>query len=264
MVFHAAAYKHVHLLEKNEFRGVYNNVVGTKIVVDACLAHDVHTMVLISTDKAVHPTSVMGMSKRVAELIVEEARVRRGDRKTKFATVRFGNVLGSNGSVIPIFEEQIASGGPVTVTHPEVTRYFMTISEASALVIQAGAMAESTNGVFVLDMGEPLKIATLAEQIIEMAGKEPVYTTPINTNEIQIIFSGLKRGEKLHEELFIKGRVPHPTTHPRIYSSEESLGREGLSDNLLRFWEILVSSDGSEKTVWAGHLIKLLNAIDER
>ena len=261
-VFHAAAYKHVHLLENNEFRGLYNNVVGTKVVVEACVANGVDSMVLISTDKAVRPTSVMGMSKRVAELIVETAKAEGGVGKTKFATVRFGNVLGSNGSVIPIFEDQIAHGGPVTVTDPLVTRYFMTIPEASSLVIQAAALAQDSSGIFVLDMGEPVQITLLAERLIEMAGRKPTYDPPEGTDQIQIVFTGLKPGEKLHEELFISSGEPRATAHPRIFKADDSLRVGGLAGKLDVLYEKLRSQDASVARDWGVFLDDFLRSVD--
>ena len=221
VVFHAAAYKHVHLLERNDFSGLFNNVIGTKRLVDACLAHTVSKMVLVSTDKAVRPSSVMGMSKRVAEVVVEFARRSAECRGIKFSVVRFGNVLGSNGSVVPIFREQIAAGGPVTVTDPGVTRYFMTIPEAASLVIQAaGIQGESC--LFVLDMGDPLSIQSLARSLIEMAGKVVTFSKPRSDGEIQIKFIGLKPGEKMHEDLFANADGVRATSHPRILEAPRS------------------------------------------
>ena len=262
IAFHAAAYKHVHLLENNEFRGLYNNVIGTKIIVDACVASGVDSMVLISTDKAVRPTSLMGMSKRVAELIVKTVRGSGGAGETRFAVVRFGNVLGSNGSVIPIFEEQIRGGGPVTVTDPLVTRYFMTMPEASSLVIQASAMSLDSSDIFVLDMGDPVQITLLAERLIEMAGKKSTYDAPASRDEIQIIFTGLKPGEKLHEELFISSEAPRPTAHPRIFSVHDSPPAEYLADQLEVLCETLQCHDGSVDRAWGEFLSDFLRSID--
>ena len=233
VVFHAAAYKHVHLLERNVLSGVYNNVVGTKCVVDACLKHSVSKMVLISTDKAVKPSSVMGMSKRIAELVVESARFDKECSGTSFSIVRFGNVLGSNGSVVPIFREQVTNGGPVTVTSPEVTRYFMTIPEAASLVIQAAGL-RGTSCLFVLDMGEPVSILSLAERIITMTGKKVTFSSPKSDGEIQVKFTGLKPGEKLHEDLFFTEQGISTTSHPRILEASPSVHRTNVQELLTK------------------------------
>lgn len=196
LVFHTAAFKHVPLAESNPDEAILTNVIGTKNIVDACRTAEVSTMVLISTDKAVHSSSVMGASKRVAELICQAAN--KNNNKTNFITVRFGNVLGSTGSVIPLFERQLALGGPLTVTHPDVTRYFMTVREAVELVLQASALPVEEIGkdsVFVLDMGEPVRIQDLARQMLRLYGKK-------GETDIQIEFIGLRPGEKLHESLF--------------------------------------------------------------
>ena len=206
VVFHAAAYKHVPLMEANPLESVRNNALATKVVADAAVAHGAARFVLVSTDKAVNPKTVMGQSKAVCEWVVE-AYGARTDVSTRFVAVRFGNVLGSSGSVIPIFRRQIARGGPVTVTHPEMTRFFMTIPEAASLVIQAGAIGGEGH-VFVLDMGEPVKIVDLAEQMIRLSGKE--------AGEIGIDFVGTRPGEKLHEELWGEGEQVFATAHPKI------------------------------------------------
>jgi FlaA1/EpsC-like NDP-sugar epimerase len=217
VVFHAAAYKHVRMVQENAISGIRNNVLGTLALVQAALKYKVKLFVLISTDKAVRPTSVMGASKRVAEMIVQAlARTAKPDQV--FAMVRFGNVLGSTGSVVPLFQEQIANGGPVKVTHPDVTRYFMLIPEAAQLVVQAAAMAESGQ-VFVLDMGEPVKIFKLAETMIELAGMT-VISDANPEGDIAIKLVGLRDGEKLHEELQI-GRDVSATRHSRIMRSNE-------------------------------------------
>jgi FlaA1/EpsC-like NDP-sugar epimerase len=206
VVFHAAAYKHVPLMEANPLESLRNNALATKVVADAAVTHGVARFVLVSTDKAVNPKTVMGQSKAICEWVVE-AYGAREDISTRFVAVRFGNVLGSSGSVIPIFRRQIEKGGPVTVTHPEMTRFFMTIPEAASLVIQAGAIGGEGH-VFVLDMGEPVKIVELAEQMIRLSGKDP--------GEIGIDFVGARSGEKLHEELWGESETVVATAHPKI------------------------------------------------
>jgi FlaA1/EpsC-like NDP-sugar epimerase len=237
VVFHAAAYKHVRMVEENAAAGMRNNIWGTLNVAEAAMRGGVELFVLISTDKAVRPSSVMGASKRVAEMIIQAFASRRGCATT-FSIVRFGNVLGSTGSVVPLFNGQIARGGPVKVTHPEVTRYFMLIPEAAQLVIQASAMAEKSE-VYVLDMGEPIKILRLAKTMIELAGKS-LRNADNPDGDISIEFTGLQQGEKLFEELNI-GRDISQTAHPRIMRSSEAyltwdeLGYElGILDRELR------------------------------
>ncbi len=218
-VYHAAAYKHVPMVEHNPIEGVQNNIVGTLQTAEAAAAAGVSTFVLISTDKAVRPTNVMGATKRFAELILQGLAQQGGP--TRFCMVRFGNVLASSGSVVPVFREQIRHGGPVTVTHEEVTRYFMTIPEAAQLVLQAGALGQGGD-VFVLDMGEPVRILDLARQMIRLSGLE-VKEGDDGEGDIEIRITGLRPGEKLYEELLI-GERDEPTEHPRIRrASEESL-----------------------------------------
>ena len=218
-VYHAAAYKHVPMVEHNPIEGVQNNVMGTLHAAEAAAAAGVSTFVLISTDKAVRPTNVMGATKRFAELILQGLAQQGGP--TRFCMVRFGNVLASSGSVVPVFREQIRHGGPVTVTHPEVTRYFMTIPEAAQLVLQASALGQGGD-VFVLDMGEPVRILDLARQMIRLSGLD-VKEGEEGEGDVEIRITGLRPGEKLYEELLI-GERDEPTEHPRIRrASEESL-----------------------------------------
>lgn len=217
-VYHAAAYKHVPMVEDNPGEGVRNNVFGTLHMAQAAAASGAHRFVLISTDKAVRPTNVMGATKRMAELVLQALT---GEHpQTLFCMVRFGNVLGSSGSVVPLFRKQLASGGPLTVTHAEVTRYFMTIPEAAQLVLQAGAMGLGGD-VFVLDMGEPVKIVDLARRMVQLSGLT-VRDASHPQGDIEIAITGLRPGEKLYEELLI-GDNPEPTEHPRIMKAHEPL-----------------------------------------
>ena len=216
-VYHAAAYKHVPIVEYNPFEGVINNAKGTYHCVKAAIESHVDTFVLISTDKAVRPTNIMGASKRLAELVCQG--FSNQNPHTKISMVRFGNVLGSSGSVVPLFTKQIAKGGPITVTHPEVTRYFMTIPEAANLVIQAGAMAKGGE-VFVLDMGKPVKIVDLARRMIHLSGYE-VKDNRNPSGDIEIVFSGLRPGEKLYEELIIGDDNIENTQHSLIMQARE-------------------------------------------
>ena len=223
-VFHAAAYKHVPLVEDNLFEGIKNNLFGTLVVSEAAIAVGVKKFVLISTDKAVRPTNIMGASKRFAELVLQALSTTQN--KTIFAMVRFGNVLDTSGSVVPLFRQQIKSGGPVTVTHPDVTRYFMTISEAAQLVIQAGAMTVQrpktgqAAPVYLLDMGAPVKIFDLARQMIELSGLT-VYDNATADGDIEIEITGLRPGEKLYEELLI-GEAASDSSHPKIKFAAEN------------------------------------------
>ncbi|TBF71769.1 polysaccharide biosynthesis protein [Rhizobium leguminosarum] len=219
-LYHAAAYKHVPLVEHNAVEGIKNNVMGTLVAARAANKCGVSNFVLISTDKAVRPTNVMGASKRLAEMVLQALAAESAtDRmRTNFSMVRFGNVLGSSGSVVPLFRQQIKEGGPVTLTHPDITRYFMTISEASQLVIQAGAMAEGGD-VFLLDMGEPVRIADLARKMVELSGLA-VRDEDNPEGDIELSVTGLRPGEKLFEELLI-GDNPKTTEHPRIMKARE-------------------------------------------
>ena len=232
-VYHAAAYKHVPLVEHNVVEGIRNNVNGTLTLAEASIAAGVEAFILISTDKAVRPTNIMGASKRMAEMICQSLAQSSHNSGTKLSMVRFGNVLGSSGSVIPLFQRQIAEGGPITVTHPDITRFFMTIPEAAQLVIQAGAMAQGGD-VFVLDMGDPVRIADLAAQMARLHGLKPVpfsnaQRVKTKPDEIGIVFTQLRPGEKLYEELLINGD-PKPTAHPRILTATDLCGSpEALS-----------------------------------
>lgn len=241
-VYHAAAYKHVPLVESNSVSGIKNNLLGTWRTAEAAICSGVENFVLISTDKAVRPTNVMGASKRFAELVLQGLSKREADRHSiRFAIVRFGNVLGSSGSVTPLFRQQINEGGPVTVTHPDITRYFMTIPEASSLVIQAGSMGCSGD-VYVLDMGEPVKIKNLAKQMINLTGLS-VRDVKHPDGDIEIVFTGLRNGEKLYEELLIGDDV-QKTEHPMIMRAEEvMLEWDALYPIVVRMQEALDSYD---------------------
>ena len=233
-IFHAAAYKHVPIVENNIVEGFENNVLGTYALAMAAKKFNVKNFTLISTDKAVRPTNIMGATKRFAELICQA--LSKSDTETVFSMVRFGNVLGSSGSVVPKFTQQIQRGGPVTVTHREITRYFMTIPEASQLVLQASAMARGGD-VFVLDMGTPIKIYDLAESMIRLKGMLPYTIEKLEDikpalGDIPILISGLREGEKLYEELLV-GEDSSPTDHPRILTaSEVSVPLKTLEDSL--------------------------------
>lgn len=239
-VYHAAAYKHVPMVEHNMIEGLSNNVLGTLACAEAAISTNVEAFILVSTDKAVRPTNVMGASKRLAELVCQALGAEQ--KTTLFSMVRFGNVLGSSGSVVPLFRRQIAAGGPVTVTHPNITRYFMTIPEAAQLVIQAGAMARGGD-VFVLDMGESVNIADLAAHMIRLSGLEPIFPQSEDgtsaqhekhSGDIEIVFTGLRPGEKLYEELLIGNNVSD-TRHSRIMTAHEvSLAWDELAQLLTR------------------------------
>lgn len=221
VIYHTAAHKHVPLMESNIEEAVTNNILGTKNIVDAAIQFGVQRLVMISTDKAIRPVSVMGGTKRIAEMLVLDAA---HQHQRAFSVVRFGNVLGSRGSVVPRFKRQIAAGGPVTVTHPEMKRYFMTIPEAVHLVLQASALSRGAEN-YILDMGQPVRILDLAEDLIRLSGFEP-------GKDIQIIFTGIRPGEKLSEDLWDKGFAYSPTTHPDIHrvDSEEIISSDGLRD----------------------------------
>lgn len=246
-VYHAAAYKHVPLVEYNVVEGVRNNVFGTWYAAEAAISAGVETFVLISTDKAVRPTNVMGASKRLAELVLQALAQRQS--ATRFCMVRFGNVLGSSGSVVPLFREQIRKGGPITVTHKDIIRYFMTIPEAAQLVLQAGAMGKGGD-VYVLDMGEPVKIADLAKRMIHLMGLE--VKDDIHPNgDIEIKYTGLRPGEKLYEELLIGEKV-RETAHPRIMAADEVYLTWPEMESLLLQLDALCDSFAVE------HIIELL------
>ena len=263
LVFHAAALKHVPMVEYNPLEGLNTNVLGTRNVADACRRAGVAAMVLVSTDKAVNPPNVMGASKRLAESYCQALDLLRqaGESNTRFVTVRFGNVLGSTGSVVPLFQRQLAGGGPLTVTHPEMTRYFMTIREAVELVLQASVLGTATppeeaGRIYVLDMGDPVKIVDLARQMIRLAGLKP-------DKDVEIRFTGLRPGEKMHEELFHGGEALMPTSHPGLHlaaprtADAELLGRnldelaalvrQGEGDKALRLLQRLVPEFRGER-----------------
>ena len=245
VVIHAAAHKHVPLMEINPGEAIKNNIIGTKVVADAADKYGVTNFVMISTDKAVNPTSLMGSSKRIAEMYIQDLNK---TSKTHFVTVRFGNVLGSNGSVVPIFKKQIAQGGPVTVTHPEMKRYFMTIPEASQLVLQTATMGKGGE-IFVLDMGEPVKIVDLARELITLSGFKP-------GEDIEIAFTGKRPGEKLFEELSIKGENMQPTRHPKIGIWENiPMDRQTLHAGINELLEIAQNQNHSEIISKVKHLV---------
>ena len=241
-VYHAAAYKHVPLVEENPFEAVFNNIIGTQACVQAAIDAEVETFVLISTDKAVRPTNIMGATKRFSEMILQSLAAKEDiAKRTRITMVRFGNVLGSSGSAIPLFQQQISDGGPLTVTDPEVVRYFMTIPEAAELVIQAGAMGQGGD-LFVLDMGEPVQILELAKRLISLSGKE-VKNEENPEGDIEIIFTGLRPGEKLFEELLIGDDV-RDTQHRQIFkANEEYISWKEVEEYLIEIKEASSSSD---------------------
>ena len=235
VIFHAAAHKHVPMMESNPGEAIKNNILATRLLGELAGEHGVETFVMISTDKAVRPTSIMGATKRVAELSILDLR---GKYQTRYEAVRFGNVIGSAGSVVPIFREQIRRGGPVTVTHPEMRRYFMTIPEAAQLVLQAGAMGEGGE-IFILDMGEPVRILDLAEEMITLTGLRPYV-------DMDIVFTGLRPGEKLFEELELSGEQIAKTRHPKIFIGRLNAYPPEEIDRALRFLaEIARDGDGT-------------------
>ena len=245
IIFHAAAHKHVPLMETNPEEAIKNNVVGTYNIAHLAHKYNVEKMVLISTDKAVNPTNVMGASKRVCEMVMQY--MSQTYKNTKFTSVRFGNVLGSNGSVIPLFTKQIEAGGPVTVTHPDIIRYFMTIPEAVSLVLEAATMS-SGGETFVLDMGQPVKIVTLAENLIKMYGYEPY-------KDMQIEFCGLRQGEKLYEELLLSTENLKETYNKKIFiMDQQNIDCDLFKDNLKRFFEVSFANN-SDATVSMLHSV---------
>lgn len=239
LVFHAAAYKHVPLMEDNPAEAFSTNVLGTQNICELCLETNVHKMILVSTDKAVNPTNIMGASKRVAELLC--LMNQKKSQTTKFIAVRFGNVLGSSGSVIPRFKDQIANGGPLTVTHPQITRYFMSISEASQLILQAGSMGTGSD-IFILEMGQSVKILELAEQMIAMAGLKPHIDIPIT-------YSGLRPGEKLFEELSGNDEIIEKTNHTKVFRVSNKEFPPNMEQTLLKLLQDSGESIENKKQV---------------
>lgn len=245
VLFHAAAYKHVPLVEANALEGIRNNVLGTKVITDMAFELGVRNVVLISSDKAVRPTNVMGATKRWAELLFHDTAIRAATQGTgqRFSAVRFGNVLGSNGSVVPLFKEQIAAGGPVTLTDPAMTRYFMSIREAAELIVQAGALSEGGD-VFLLDMGKPILIKDLAENMIRLAGFS-VRDDQHPDGDIQIVAVGKRPGEKMYEELFYDDTTASPTRHQKIMRSPHTDDKRNIKDDLAALVSALQAEDES-------------------
>jgi FlaA1/EpsC-like NDP-sugar epimerase len=248
VVFHAAAYKHVPLMEANPLESVRNNTLATRVIAEVAVEFGVERFVLVSTDKAVNAKTVMGQSKALCEWIVEVYGARR-DIATRFVAVRFGNVLGSSGSVVPIFRRQIERGGPVTVTHPEMTRFFMTIPEAVSLIVQAGSIGRSGQ-VFVLDMGEPVSIVELARNMIRLSGKEP-------DRDVAIEFVGVRPGEKLHEELWGEGESAGETPHPKILAvTRPTIDAAWLEDELAELERLVADGETLELVAKLGGMMK--------
>ena len=241
IIFHAAAYKHVPLMEEFPCEAVRTNVGGTQILAETAIKYNVKKFIMISSDKAVHPSNVMGASKRLAEMYIQSlgTAIKEGKIKgeTSFVTTRFGNVLGSNGSVIPLFRKQIAEGGPVSITHPEIIRYFMTIPEACRLVLEAAFLGKG-NDVFVFDMGEPVKILDLAKKMIRLSGLRPDI-------DIKIEYSGLRPGEKLYEELLYKKETTIPTKNPKIFHAQSI--RKEYDDLRLKIEKLLEIANTSSR-----------------
>ena len=261
IVFHAAAYKHVPIVEHNPISGIYNNVFSTETVCKACIDSDVRQMVLISTDKAVRPENIMGASKRLAEMIIQDYAEQEKIKKIKdpnyaiklFSMVRFGNVLASSGSVVPLFKKQISNGGPITLTHKDIVRYFMTITEAVQLVLNSATMAEGGD-VFLLDMGEPIKISSLAEQMIKLSGLT-IKNDENPRGDIEIVETGLRPGEKLFEELLINAEAK-PTSHPLIFKGiEKTMQSSELWKNLKNMRKYLIENDVENSLIMLSKLV---------
>ena len=247
IIFHAAAYKHVPLVEENPTSGIFNNVICTKTICSAALDTGVKEVVLISTDKAVRPTNIMGASKRLSEMIMQAYNWEQSvNKKTKYCIVRFGNVLGSSGSVLPLFKKQIEKGGPITLTHPEVNRYFMTIKEAVQLVIQSSALSEGGE-VFLLDMGKPVKIKHLAEKLVLKSGLKVKNNNQPN-GDIEVVTTGLRTGEKLYEELLIDSTA-EKTDHSLIYKAKEDFIKPPILWEKLKLLEENLLEENSENSI---------------